>query len=194
MTLGQRGKNLIIISGPSGTGKTTAVEHILKLIPSSSRLVTTTSRSPREGETNGKDYWFLSREEFLLEVSKGDFIEWVESYGNFYGTSYSKILPLLKDSSVVLAIVDIRGAISLKKIFPEASSVFIKPDSLDRLEKTICSRSSSVEEVNERIRGITEKIEQANKFDHIVINIEGQLDRTVSEIMGIVKISGTKNP
>ena len=182
-----KGKNLIIISGPSGSGKTTVANRVLSLNPSSARLITTTTRQPREGEINGIDYWFLSREEFLSRINDDDFIEWVESYGNFYGTSYSRLLPLLEVKLVVLAIVDIRGALSLKKTFPESSSIFIKPGSLGRLEETILDRSFSPEEAKERIKGISEKTEQADKFDYIITNNDGYLDKTVSDVEEIIR-------
>lgn len=181
------GKLLAVISGPSGVGKTTVVRRLLELIPNSTRLVTTTTRPPRENEINGRDYWFLTREEFIAEAGKGHFIEWVESYGHFYGTSFPKLNELFGSHSTVFATLDTRGVFSLKERFPEAVTIFIRHGSLEELERRIRSRHTNPEDVRKRIAAVGEKMEHSRKFDHVVANNEGEFEKTISAIQRILK-------
>lgn len=186
-------KILVIISGPSGVGKTTIIDELLLLIPNSARFVTTTTRSPRPGEESGKDYHFLTREEFLTGVEKDEFVEWVESYGDFYGTSRVKLAGLFETYSAIFVAPDTRGVFSLKEEFPLAVSIFVKSGSIEELEQRIRNRGNvSPEKAKKRLDAVAAKMAQADKFDYVVTNTKGKLEEAVAEILAILRIIAEK--
>jgi len=162
---------LIVISAPSGTGKTTLCHMLLKEFPNMEFSVSFTTRKPRPGEVNGKDYWFVTREEFLKRVEEGDFLEWAEVYGNLYGTSKSQVLKALNEGKDILLDIDTQGALQVKKNFPDAVLIFILPPSLRELERRLRKRGTDPEEVIEkRLRFAREEIKRARFYDYIVVN------------------------
>ncbi|RKQ61747.1 guanylate kinase [Thermovibrio guaymasensis] len=162
---------LIVISAPSGTGKTTLTRMLLKEFPNIEFSISFTTRKPRPGEVNGKDYWFISREEFLKRIEEGDFLEWAEVYGNLYGTSKSQVLKALNEGKDVLLDIDTQGALQVKKNFPEAVLIFILPPSLEELERRLRNRGTDPEEVIEkRLKVAREEIKRAKFYDYIVVN------------------------
>ncbi len=162
---------LIVISAPSGTGKTTLTRMLLKEFPNIEFSISFTTRKPRPGEVNGKDYWFISREEFLKRIEEGDFLEWAEVYGNLYGTSKSQVLKALNEGKDVLLDIDTQGALQVKENFPEAVLIFILPPSLEELERRLRNRGTDPEEVIEkRLKVAREEIKRAKFYDYIVVN------------------------
>ncbi|MEO2065726.1 MAG: guanylate kinase [Desulfurobacteriaceae bacterium] len=162
---------LIVISAPSGTGKTTLTHMLLKEFPNMEFSISFTTRKPRPGEVNGKDYWFISREEFLRRIEEGDFLEWAEVYGNLYGTSKSQVLKALNEGKDVLLDIDTQGALQVKENFPEAVLIFILPPSLEELERRLKNRGTDPEEVIEkRLKVAREEIKRAKFYDYIVVN------------------------
>jgi len=162
---------LIVISAPSGTGKTTLTRMLLKEFPNIEFSISFTTRKPRPGEVNGKDYWFISREEFLKRIEEGDFLEWAEVYGNLYGTSKSQVLKALNEGKDVLLDIDTQGALQVKENFPEAVLIFILPPSLEELERRLRNRGTDPEEVIEkRLKIAREEIKRAKFYDYIVVN------------------------
>ena len=162
---------LIVISAPSGTGKTTLTHMLLKEFPDMEFSVSYTTRKPRTGEVNGKDYFFVDRETFEKMIEEGDFLEWAEVYGNLYGTSKSQVLKALNEGKDVLLDIDTQGALQVKKNFPEAVLIFILPPSLKELERRLRNRGTDDEEtIERRLKTARVEIERAPLYDYIVVN------------------------
>jgi len=162
---------LIVISAPSGTGKTTLCHMLLKAFPDMEFSVSYTTRKPRLGEINGKDYFFVDRETFERMIEEGDFLEWAEVYGNLYGTSRSQVTKALEAGKDILLDIDTQGALQVKKNFPEAVLIFILPPSLTELERRLRSRRTDDEEtIEKRLRIARDEIEKALYYDYLVVN------------------------
>jgi guanylate kinase len=162
---------LIVISAPSGTGKTTLCHMLLKAFPDMEFSVSYTTRKPRSGEVNGKDYFFVDRKTFERMIEEGDFLEWAEVYGNLYGTSKSQVLKALKEGKDILLDIDTQGALQVKKNFPEAVLIFILPPSLKELERRLKKRGTDDEEtIKKRLQIAREEIRKALEYDYIVVN------------------------
>jgi guanylate kinase len=162
---------LLVISAPSGTGKTTLCNMLLKEFPNLEFSVSYTTRKPRKGEVNGKDYWFVDRETFEKMIKEGDFLEWAEVYGHLYGTSKSQVVRALNEGRDVLLDIDTQGALNVKKNFPEAVLIFILPPSLKELRRRLESRGTDDEEtIERRLKVAKEEIKRALFYDYVVVN------------------------
>lgn len=176
---------LIVISAPSGTGKTTLTHMLLKEFPNLEFSVSYTTRKPRPGEVNGKDYFFVDRKTFEKMVEERDFLEWAEVYGNLYGTSKTQVLKALHQGKDVLLDIDTQGALQVKKNFPEAVLIFILPPSLKELERRLRNRGTDDEETIERRLKIARKeIERAPLYDYIVVN--DVLEKAFEQLKSII--------
>ena len=165
----------VIISAPSGAGKTTLVNKLLKAKLPLLFSISACSRAPREGEEDKKDYYFLSNEEFKEKIKAQDFIEWEEVYqGNFYGTLKKEIERIWKEKKHVVFDVDVIGGISLKEYFKENSiSIFIKPPSMEVLSKRLKKRNTEDREsIKNRLEKSFEEMKSIDKFDKIIVNDE----------------------
>ena len=165
----------IIISAPSGAGKTTLVNKLLDTKLPLLFSISACSRAPREGEEDKKDYYFLSIEEFREKIKAQDFIEWEEVYeGNFYGTLKKEIERIWKEKKHVVFDVDVIGGISLKDYFMENSiSIFIKPPSMEVLSKRLKKRNSEDRiSIRNRLEKSFEEMKSIDKFDKIIVNDE----------------------
>lgn len=163
----------IIVSAPSGAGKTTLVKHLLETEPALEFSVSACSRPKREGETHGRDYYFLSAEQFREKIEAGDFVEWEEVYpGSYYGTLKSELDRIWSKGKHVIFDVDVYGGINLKKIFGEISlSVFIAPPSIEILKQRLISRGTDSEEsIRKRIGKSLEELQLQSHFDVVIIN------------------------
>ena len=162
---------LIVISAPSGTGKTTLSHMLLREFPNMEFSVSYTTRKPRNGEINGRDYWFIDRETFEKMIEEGDFLEWAEVYGHLYGTSKSQVIKALSEGKDVLLDIDTQGALNVKKNFPEAVLIFILPPSLKELKRRLESRGTDDEEtIKKRLKIAREEIRRAPLYDYVVVN------------------------
>jgi len=162
---------LIVISAPSGTGKTTLCHMLLEEFPNMEFSISYTTRKPRPGELNGRDYFFVDRETFERMVEEGDFLEWAEVYGNLYGTSKSQVLKALEEGKDILLDIDTQGALQVKKNFPEAVLIFILPPSLKELERRLKKRGTDDEEtIRKRLQIAREEIGKALEYDYIIVN------------------------
>ena len=164
---------VLIFSAPSGSGKTTIVKHLLKQNYSFGFSISATSRPPRSTEKNGKDYYFLSNEEFKKKIENDEFLEWQEVYsGTYYGTLKSEVERIRNNGENVLLDIDVLGGINVKKIYGnDALSVFIKAPSLEELKKRLKLRSTDSEEViRKRIDKAEYELSFAHEFDIILIN------------------------
>lgn len=169
---------LFIISGPAGVGKTTICERLVKACPSLSRLVTTTTRKPRDGEQDGIDYHFLSRDAFECRIQDGEFIEWAKVHSNYYGSQRKHIEAVLASGSDVLLNIDVQGARSFRQkveladdLDAKVVTVFILPESIEQIKKRLLGRGlDSSEEIHRRLNTAEEELLAANEFDHCVIS------------------------
>ena len=179
---------LVIISAPSGAGKTTIVNHLLRKYPDLEFSVSATTRKPRGKETDGKEYYFISVSDFKSRIKKGDFAEWEEVYEDqFYGTLKSEIERIWSHKRHVVFDVDVKGGISLKNIYGhQAISIFIMPPSVRELEKRLIRRATdNSEKITIRLSKALKEMKLAGQFDNIVIN--DNLERAQNEVLEIVK-------
>ena len=178
----------IIISAPSGAGKTTLVNKLLEAKLPLLFSISACSRQPRDGEENNKDYYFISIEEFQQKINTQEFIEWEEVYkGNFYGTLKKEIERIWKKKKHVVFDVDVIGGVSLKKYFNEnALSIFIKPPSLEVLAQRLKTRNSDDKEsIKKRIEKSFEEMKSMDKFDKIIVN--DKLSNSTKDIIETVE-------
>jgi guanylate kinase len=181
----KRGK-LIVISAPSGSGKTTIARAIMQKYPGMLFSVSATTRPPRTGEINGKDYFFLSKEEFQGKVQQGDLVEWEEIYGNYYGTLKSEVDRALQRGTIMLFDVDVKGALSIKSVYPNDSVlIFIKPPSFEALKERLLNRKTEDEAtIRRRLDRVPMELEEGSQFDWQVVNDDLQTAITrVDEII-----------
>lgn len=166
-------KKAIIISAPSGAGKTTIVHHLLKILPQIEFSVSATSREKRPDETHGKDYFFISAEEFRKKIERDELLEWEEVYPRcFYGTLKEEVEKIWKRGNAAAFDVDVIGGLNLKKILGKnALALFIMPPQFEELEKRLRNRGTeSAEKLAVRIAKAKEEMTKANLFDKIVVN------------------------
>lgn len=178
----------IIISAPSGAGKTTLVNKLLEAKLPLLFSISACSRNPRDGEENNKDYYFLSIEEFQQKINTQEFIEWEEVYkGNFYGTLKKEIERIWKKKKHVVFDVDVIGGVSLKEYFNEnALCIFIKPPNLEVLAQRLKKRNSDDKEsIKKRIEKSFEEMKSMDKFDKIIVN--DKLSTSSKDIIEIVE-------
>lgn len=165
--------NIIIISAPSGSGKTTIVKHMLRLIPQLEFSTSATTRDKRTTEVSGQDYYFLSIEDFKSKIKSGDFIEYQEVYTDqFYGTLKSEVDRIHSQNKIVILDMDVIGGAKLAKQFKKNSiSIFIKPPSIEELKKRLMNRATETQaSLQKRIDKSVLEMEYADQFDFVVIN------------------------
>ena len=178
----------IIFSAPSGAGKTTLVKHLLNSLPILSFSVSACSREKRMNEIEGKDYYFLSKDEFQEKIQNDEFLEWEEVYdGNYYGTLKSEIEGIWKEGKHVIFDVDVVGGINLKKYFGEnALAIYVDAPSIETLEARLRSRKTENEEtISKRIAKAIDEIKFKSKFDLVILN--DNLEKAKEEALSKVK-------
>ncbi len=165
-------KKLIVLSSPSGGGKSTLANYLMTLYPEIRFSVSCTTRKIREGEVHGKDYFFLTKEEFEEKVANGEFAEYEQIFGNYYGTLKSEIKKHLNSGNSILFDVDVKGAVSLRRNFPDDTLLlFIYPPSFEELQRRLEKRSTeSPEELYTRLERAKEELEYKELFDHSILN------------------------
>ncbi len=167
-------KNLIIVvSAPSGVGKTTVIRYLLRQRQDLTLTVSATTRKPRLGEREGIDYYFISEDEFRSKIEKNQFLEYAKVHDAFYGTLKSEFEERLRSDKHVILELDIQGMRSIKAIYPEAISVFILPPSMREMENRLRNRGTESEEkIKMRISRAIEEMKFRNEFDYNIINYE----------------------
>ncbi len=162
---------LIVLSAPSGGGKTSIARELVRRNEELIISVSATTRTKRPKETDGIDYFYLSEEEFKKQISLGNFLEYEEVHGNFYGTLKKTVDDFINDNKIVVFDIDVNGALKIKKVYPETILIFIKAPSDAELIRRLKGRKSETEElIEKRLKRLPFEYEQSKKFDHIVIN------------------------
>lgn len=178
--------NIFIVAAPSGAGKTTLVSALLAADSNVRLSVSYTTRAPREGERHGTDYHFVSREEFVAMIGRGEFLEHAEVYGNFYGTSERWIREQLAKGQDILLEIDWQGAQQVRKLFPQAISVFVLPPSLETLERRLRGRAKDSEDaIQRRMQSAQEEIRHVDEYDYVIVN--EYIDEAVRDIISLVR-------
>jgi guanylate kinase len=186
-TLGSKHGKLIVFSAPSGTGKTAIKNQLLRLDPRIAFSISATTRPQRDGERDGKDYYFISEKEFKEHIQNNDFIEYDHHFDNYYGTLKMAVEPDLKLGCNVIMDIDVNGALSVKKQYPDqAVLIFIKPPSMEELKKRLMARGTETEEtLKVRLARVAQEMEKAKDFDYVVIN--DTIERAANEILEIIR-------
>lgn len=183
---------MIVVSAPSGAGKTTLIKRVAPKFPEAAFSVSHTTRLPREGERDGVDYRFVSHNRFEEMIRLGEFVEWEEVHGAFYGTARREVERLRDAGKTVVFDVDVKGAASIKAAYPEARSVFVAPPSEETLRKRLTLRGSDdPEAIERRLAAANEELSAQAKFDFVVVNDD--LDRAADEMEKIFKTILTEN-
>lgn len=176
---------LIVISAPSGAGKTSIARAILERTPHTRFSVSATTRAKRATEREGIDYYFLTREEFRRRVDAGEFAEWEEIYGDYYGSLCAEIDRALAKGERILFDVDVKGGLSIKRLYPEALLIFIEPPSVEILQERLRNRKTEdPETLRKRMDRVPMEMDLGKNFDHRVVN--DRLDRAIGEVEQIV--------
>lgn len=179
---------VVIIAAPSGSGKSTIAKNLLSDFSELSFSVSATTRAPRVGEKNGREYYFFTTEDFKKKIEADDFFEWEEVYPNkFYGTLKEEMERIFANGKVVLFDVDVVGGLNIKKkLGNNALAIFIAPPSLDELRERLISRNTDTEEaIRTRLEKAKQELEYKSKYDCVVIN--DNLDKACLEVESLVK-------
>lgn len=165
-------KHLIVLSAPSGAGKTTVARHLLLTFPQMIFSVSATTRTMRNGEENGRDYFFLSKDDFRRKIEEGDLVEYEEIFGNYYGTLKSFVADSISRGEFVVFDVDVKGALSLRAAFPDDTLLlFVAPPSMEVLEQRLRSRHTETDEqINTRLSRAEMEMAHQDMFDVVLVN------------------------
>ncbi len=176
------------MSAPSGAGKTTLKDLVIKEFPDMVYSISATTRAPREGEVDGVHYFFKTRDEFKRMIQNDALVEWNEVHGNFYGTPKSFVEEMLQNGKRVLFDLDVFGKVNFDKVYPDATGILILPPSLEVLEKRLRSRNTDSEEViNLRLSNARKEIafaKEKGKYEHVIIN--DNLEEAANQLRNIL--------
>ncbi len=190
--MSENAQKLIIITAPSGAGKTSITQYLLKKYPQLSFSVSATTRLQRSFEQNGVDYYFISETDFLQKIQQEDFIEWEMVYkGKYYGTLKTELKRIWNENKIPVLDIDVKGAIHVQQQFPEKTlSIFIEPPSLNELKKRLESRATeNLETIQTRLNKATYELSFKNQFDKIIMNDDfkkacEETEISISEFLG----------
>jgi guanylate kinase len=176
---------LFVVSGPSGAGKGTICKKLIEKIDID-LSVSMTTRKPRPGEIDGKNYYFVSEEKFIETINQNGFLEYAKVYGNYYGTPREAVLKKLEQDRDVVLEIDIQGALKIKESYPQGVFIFILPPSMTELRKRITGRGSETEDdINLRLGETLKEVSYIDKYDYCVVN--GEINEAVNRVAAIIK-------
>ncbi len=178
---------ILLLSGPSGCGKSSLLKELYKVVTNYYFSISTTTRAPRDGEKDGIDYFFVSKEVFKKDIDNGDFLEWAEVHGNYYGTSLKPINKALDASKLVIFDIDVQGFVQvIKKLKNITTTVFITTPSIKELEKRLYSRDTDTKDtIEKRIINAKKEIEYIDKYDYFIVNDD--LQEASNQLISIAK-------
>ena len=176
---------LYVVSSPSGGGKGTIIRRVLEVVPDLSYSVSYTTRAPRNGEVNGREYFFVDRKQFEEMVAGGEFLEWANVHGNLYGTSKTQVATETSAGVDIILEVDVQGAASVRRLGLDSVSIFILPPSLDTLRQRLLLRGTDTpESLAVRLRNAPEELSQYSSFDYLILNDD--VERAASQLAAII--------
>ena len=182
--MSERG-SLIVVSGPSGAGKSTVISRLMRENPDIVFSVSATTRAPREGEVDGKNYYFVTREKFKSMVDNGELLEHAEYVGNCYGTPKAPVFESIENGKSVVFDIEVQGAAQIKQQCPEAILIFVVPSDLSQIEKRLRARKTDSEEkIRGRLEQARRECERAKNYDYVVLNDDP--DRAAEEMRSII--------
>jgi len=182
---------LVVVSSPSGGGKGTLIRRARKLVPDLGYSVSFTTRAPREGEIDGREYFFVSMETFAAMVEAGEFLEWAIVHGNYYGTARDQVLRDISSGRDIILEIDVQGAQAVREASLEAVAIFILPPSFDVLKTRLLGRGSEIpDDFALRLRNARDEVRHFIEFDYVIIN--DVADRAASELAAIVIAERTR--
>ncbi len=182
---------LFVISAPSGAGKTTLCTALLRYIPNIFFSVSVTTRQPRAGEVNGKDYFFISKREFKNRIRQNEFIEWAKVHDHLYGTPKKFIEECISKGQDIILDIDIQGGFQIKKIYPLAVLIFIVSPSLAVLEKRLINRGMDYTlEIQKRLQDALQEIKWMKQYDYVVVN--NKIAQAIKHIENIISNERSK--
>ncbi|MFH1594700.1 MAG: guanylate kinase [Candidatus Omnitrophota bacterium] len=177
---------IFVVSAPSGSGKTTICKGVLKRLKGIAPSVSVTTRDPRHGEKSGKDYHYTSERSFKADIKKGNFLEWEKNFNYFYGTPKKYALNKIEKGIDLLLSIDVKGAMTVRKMFTDSVLIFIKTPSLRELSRRLRARKTDKEgEIANRIKAAKKELKFAPQYDYLVIN--NKLEDAVDEVISIIK-------
>lgn len=185
---------LLVFSAPSGAGKTTIVRSVLKEFPELAFSISATTRKRREAEVDGKHYLFISEAEFKKKIDNDEFVEWEKFYDYYYGTLKSHIEDLIDKGTNVVLEVDVKGALNIKKVYPDCVLIFVMPPSFDTLKDRLIKRNTeSEEDLAKRLERVELELSYKDKFENVIVNDD--LEKAKNEAKNIIKniLNGVKN-
>ena len=178
---------LIVVSGPAGSGKGTVNAKLLAS-PDYAFSVSATTRPPRPGEVNGKNYWYISREEFKERIARGEMLEYTEYCGNYYGTPRKEAEEVLASGKNLILEIEVEGAMNVKRLYPEAVLIMLLPPSFAVQEARLRGRATETEEkILARLAKTKEELQYLDAYDYLVVNREGDADECAEDIRAIVR-------
>lgn len=177
---------LVVVSGPSGCGKDTVVRHLMKTHDHIEESVSATTRAPREGEQHGINYFFISTEEFEEYIRNNQVLEYTRYVGNYYGTLKSEVDRRIESEKTAVLVIEVEGAARIKEIYPECTTVFVLPPSMEELGRRLRSRGTETEErVQQRLKRAEEEIQMAGQYDFQLVNED--VEKCAAELYEIIR-------
>jgi guanylate kinase len=182
----QRGRGmLIVVSSPSGGGKGTLIDRVLQSVPGVSYSVSFTTRPPRAGEQNGREYFFVDESKFREMIKRGQFLEWADVYGHLYGTSRKQVEHDRDAGRDIILEIDVQGAESVRGLVPDAVTIFILPPSFELLRKRLVTRATDSEaDLARRLNGAPGEVEQYRHFQYVIVNDD--IDRASAQLASVI--------
>lgn len=177
---------LFVVSAPSGGGKGTLIQRVLNNVPNLSYSVSFTTRAPRSGEVNGREYFFVSTEQFEQMVAAGEFLEWAHVHSHRYGTSRQQVTREISEGRDIILEVDVQGAASVRQLISDSVSIFILPPSFEVLRQRLLARGTdSLEELDLRLRNAPRELEHYSAFQYLIINDDA--DRAAGDLRAVIQ-------
>ncbi len=185
---------LIVISGPSGGGKGTVVKRLREMMPELALSVSATTRPPRAGEEDGREYYFMDRDAFEEMVAREEILEYTSYCGNYYGTPKKEAQRITSSGKNMILEIEVEGAAQIKKLYPDAVSIMLIPPTIEEMRERLLGRGTeSIETVEKRLARAAEEIKLAPEYDYIVINERDGIDACAARICEIIRAESAKS-